>query len=82
MLAYLQKLVAADKAPLAAALVGALTVLAAKFGMKLNGSDVAYVSAGVMGLLGLFVHVHFARKPAQKVALIKTVQVPAEAPKS
>lgn len=62
MLSYLQKLVAADKSALAAAIIGALTVLAAKFGFKLNGSDVAYLSAGVTAALGMFVHAHFANQ--------------------
>lgn len=62
VLPFLQQLVAADKTAIAGALVGVLTILAAKFGFKMNGSDVAYLSAGVMAGLGLFVHAHFAAK--------------------
>lgn len=74
VLPFLQKLVSADKTPIAGALVGLLTVLAAKFGFKMNGSDVAYLSAGVMAGLGLFVHAHFAAQPPQvHLAVVKDV---------
>jgi hypothetical protein len=72
ILPFLQQLVAADKTAVAAALIGLLTVLAAKFGFKMNGSDVAYLSAGVMAFLGVFVHAKFALK----------AQPQGEAPKS
>lgn len=70
VLPFLQQLVTADKTPIASALVGLLTILAAKFGFRMNGADVAYLSAGVMGGLGVFVHAHFANqapKPAPPV---------------
>lgn len=60
VLAFLQQLVNADRTPIAAAIIGSLTVLAAKFGFHMNGSDVAYLSAGVTAALGIFVHAHFA----------------------
>lgn len=64
VLPFVQQLVTADKTAIAAAIMGLLTVLAAKFGFKMNGSDVAYLSAAVMGGLGVFVHAHFSAKPA------------------
>ena len=62
VLPFLQQLVSADKTAIASALVGLLTVLAAKFGFRMNGSDTAYLAAGVMSALGLFVHGHFAKQ--------------------
>ena len=66
ILQFLQQLVNADRTPIAAAIIGALTVLAAKFGFKMNGSDVAYLSAGVTAALGMFVHGHFSNQAAKK----------------
>lgn len=68
VLPFLQQLVASDKTAIVSAIVGLLTVLAAKFGFKMNGSDVAYLSAGVMAALGLFVHAHFAAQAPAKPA--------------
>jgi hypothetical protein len=64
-LPFLQQLVAADRTAIASAIIGALVVLAARFGFKMNGSDVAYLSAGVTAALGVFVHSHFANAAAK-----------------
>ena len=62
VLAFLQKIVAADKAAIVAAALGGLTLLAAKFGLHLNSSVTAYLGVLLMALAGAFTHVHFARK--------------------
>ena len=67
ILPFLQQLVAADKTPITGALVGALTILAATFGLKMNASDTAYLAVAVSVGNGLFTHAHFARKPAAPV---------------
>jgi len=64
-LQYLQKLVAADKAPLTAAALSGLGLLAAKFGMHLNASDTAYLGVLLTGLAGAFTHAHFASRAPQ-----------------
>lgn len=71
VLPFLQQLVSADKTAIASAIIGLLTILAAKFGFKMNGSDVAYLSAGVIAGLGLFTHAHFASRPAVPAAPAK-----------
>lgn len=63
-LSSVQSFVKADRAPITAGIIGGLTVLAAKFGFKMNGSDVAYLSAGVTAAVGVFLQGHFASKPA------------------
>ena len=80
LLPFLQQLVAADKTPVASAIIGLLTVLAAKFGFKMNGSDVAYLSAGVMAGLGMFVHAHFAGQAPKPPATPSPLPPPAAAP--
>jgi hypothetical protein len=65
ILPFLQQLVTADKTPIAGAMVGALTVLAAKFGFRMNASDTAYLAVAVSAGIGLFTHAHFANQ-AQK----------------
>jgi hypothetical protein len=64
VLAFLQQLVNADRTPIAAGIIGILGILAARAGLHLNGSDTAYVSAAVFGLLSLFTHAHFANQAA------------------
>ena len=63
VLPFLQQLVSSDKTPIAGALVGALTILAAKFGFRMNASDTAYLAVAVSTGIGLFTHAHFAAKP-------------------
>jgi hypothetical protein len=66
ILTYLQKLVAADKAPLIAAALAGIGLLAAKFGFHMNASDVSYLGAALTFLAGIFTHMHFAAKAAPK----------------
>lgn len=66
VLAFVQQLVTSDKTAICSAIVGLLTVLAAKFGFRMNGSDTAYLAAGVMSALGMFTHAHFAAKAAKQ----------------
>lgn len=66
MIAFLQKLVAADKSALVASALAALGLLAAKFGLHLNASVTAYLGVLLTGLAGAFTHAHFARKAPAK----------------
>lgn len=61
-LQYLQALVTADKAAIVAGLVGAVTLLATRFGLQLNASDTAYVAVLISALVTAFTHAHFALK--------------------
>lgn len=66
LLAYLQKLVSADKAALVSAALGGLTLLAANFGLNLNPSVTAYLGVVLMALAGAFTHIHFAGNSASR----------------
>lgn len=68
VLTFLQTIATADKTAIVAAAVGALTLLAAKFGFQLNASVTAYVAVLISALVTAFTHVHFARKAAAKNA--------------
>ena len=64
----LQFLAKYDKAALVAAGVSILTLLALRFGLKLNASETAYVASALTALLGAFTHVHFGRKAKARQA--------------
>ena len=55
----LQFLAKYDKAALVAGLVSAITLLALRFGLKLNASDTAYLATVLTTLVAAFSHVHF-----------------------
>jgi hypothetical protein len=63
---FLQAVVSADKAPLVAATVAGLGLLAARFGFRLDASVTAYLGVILTGLAGAFTHVHFARKSVKR----------------
>lgn len=69
-LAFLQMIAQADKTAIVAAAVGAVTLLAARFGFQLNASVTAYVAVLISGLVTAFTHVHFARKAAARRAAL------------
>lgn len=50
-----KRLYLADKAPINAAVVGGLIILASRAGLHLNASDTAYLASGVGLALGLLV---------------------------
>lgn len=73
----LQFLAKYDKAALVAAMVSAVTLLALRFGLNLNASDVAYLSALFTAAVGAFTHVHFGRKAkARRDSLLKAFSGP------
>lgn len=55
VLPFLKRLYLADKAPINAAVVGGLVILASRAGFHLNASDTGYLAAGVGIVLGLLV---------------------------
>jgi hypothetical protein len=73
MLAFLQKIVTADKTALVSSIVSGLALLASYFGFNLNASTTAYLSVLLMTLAGLFTHVHFARKTKTKKPAVAVV---------
>lgn len=55
----LQLIATYDKAAVIAGLLSILTLLAARFGLKLNASDTAYLASALTALVGAFTHYHF-----------------------
>lgn len=61
-LAFAQRLVAADKAGVTAAVLAGLSLLCVHFGMHLNASVMTYLGVLASVLVGAFLHAHFAAK--------------------
>jgi len=76
LLEALQFLAKYDKAALVAGLVSAVTLLALRFGLNLNASDVAYLSALFSAAVGAFTHVHFGRKSKARHDALKQAFAP------
>lgn len=66
ILAFIQRVVGADKAAIVAAGASIVSLLALKFGLKLNASDTAYVASLLAAVVGAFTHMHFAVRGAGK----------------
>ena len=76
LLEALQFLAKYDKAALVAGLVSAITLLALRFGLKLNASDTAYLATVLTTLVAAFSHVHFGRKAKMRNDLLMQVYAP------
>jgi hypothetical protein len=58
----LQLICTYDRAAVIAGLLSVLTLLAARFGFRLNASDTAYLASFLTAAVAAFTHVHFAAK--------------------
>lgn len=68
LLKVLQLICTYDRTAVISGLIAILTLLAARFGFRLNASDTAYLASALTALVVAFTHVHFAVKHAGKHA--------------
>ena len=61
ILSAIQSFVKSDKAAIVAGLVSVLGLLAAKFGLRLNGADTAYLAAILSAVVAAFSTAHFGK---------------------
>ena len=59
VLKTLQLVCTYDKAAVIAGLISVLTLLAARFGLRLNASDTAYLASFLTAAVAAFTHYHF-----------------------
>lgn len=64
LLKVLQLICTYDRTAVISGLIAILTLLAARFGFRLNASDTAYLASALTALVVAFTHVKFALKNA------------------